>query len=304
MRPIFIKIRSVVSTARKSWLRIRKDLGSPPIVEGPIPGETPLYVERYLFPARDRSVSAPGGLILAVHLGGTRIREGEEGRWRTDTLPSQMVLVPPDCPTHWHYNGIADAAVFHFIDCEAGVGERLARIAAAAKEPRQFNDALVAASAAQLVDELQQGDSADQRFLSSLAAVMLEQTYRVLTGAAAHGIRPRHVHALRLQAALHHIHDRPAGDLSVENLANVAGVSVAHFRRLFQDALGTPPHRYVHAARLGQARKLLATTNLPISRIALDCGFSNQSHLTASFRAAHATTPARFRKQSRQSSGS
>ena len=165
----------------------------------------------------------------------------------------------------------------------------------------QFNDALVAASATEILDELQRGPNADGPFLSSLAVVMLEQVYRVLTGAVAGGIRPGHIHALRLQAALHHMREHLAEALPVERLAQVAGVSRPHFRRLFLDAMGTPPHRYILAARLAQARKLLATTSLPIARIAQDCGFSNQSHLTASFRAVHAATPRRFRTQSKES---
>ncbi len=67
-------------------------------------------------------------------------------------------------------------------------------------------------------------------------------------------------------------------------------------RRLFQQTLGVPVHRYILAARLEQARKLLAITSQPISRIADDCGFSSQSHFTACFRAAHAITPADYRK--------
>jgi AraC family transcriptional regulator len=56
------------------------------------------------------------------------------------------------------------------------------------------------------------------------------------------------------------------------------------------------PSLCVLAARLEQARKLLTMTTLLISRIAGDCGFSSQSHLTASFRTAHAATPAEYRE--------
>ena len=94
---------------------------------------------------------------------------------------------------------------------------------------------------------------------------------------------------------LNHIHEHLSEDLSAEMLADRAQVSLAHFRRLFQEATGEPPHRYVMAARLEQARKLLTMTTLPISRIALDRGFSSQSHLTACFRSAQAATPATFR---------
>jgi AraC family transcriptional regulator len=100
--------------------------------------------------------------------------------------------------------------------------------------------------------------------------------------------------------ALLHIREHLADKLPAEKLASLAGVSVAHFRRLFEEAMGVPPHRYIHAARLEQARKLLSTTGLPIARIAEDCGFSSQSHFTASFRAAHAATPTEFRAQTKR----
>jgi AraC family transcriptional regulator len=60
-----------------------------------------------------------------------------------------------------------------------------------------------------------------------------------------------------------------------------------------------PPHRYVLAARLDLARKLLTQSTMPIARVAQECGFSSQSHLTASFRTAHSTTPAQYRAQAR-----
>lgn len=75
---------------------------------------------------------------------------------------------------------------------------------------------------------------------------------------------------------------------------------MAHFRRLFLDAMGTPPHRYILATRLEQARKPLATTSLPIAQISDECGFSSQSHFTACFRKAHASKPAGYRKHIHQ----
>jgi len=139
--------------------------------------------------------------------------------------------------------------------------------------------------------------------MDRLAGIMLEQTFRVLTTPASGGINPRHVHFSRLQAALNHIHEQLTDDLSAEALAARAGVSVAHFRRLFNDAMGTPPHRYILSIRLEQARNLLTMSAMPIARIAQECGFSSQSHLTACFRTAHACTPAEYRMHSAQGAG-
>jgi AraC family transcriptional regulator len=104
-----------------------------------------------------------------------------------------------------------------------------------------------------------------------------------------------HTHFLRLQAVFGYIRAHMANDLSTEVLADCAKVSRAHFCRLFHEVTGGPPHRYVLAARLEQARTMLTTSNQSIARIAQDCGFSSQSHLTSSFRKLHAITPAQFR---------
>ncbi|MBK7519073.1 MAG: helix-turn-helix transcriptional regulator [Gammaproteobacteria bacterium] len=127
-----------------------------------------------------------------------------------------------------------------------------------------------------------------------LAAVMLEQVYRALTGPVTGGIRPQHIHALRLQVVLDHIREHLADSLPVEKLAELAALSVAHFRRLFREAMGVPPHLLYPGRATAAGASLLATTGLPIARIAEDCGYSSQSHLSASFRAAHAATPAEF----------
>lgn len=280
-----------------SWLQVRKDLGAQPIVDGMIGGVSPLYAERYLFRSMEKSVSGMKGMGLVTQFGGARVLEGERGHWRADILPTQSLLVPARVSTHWHYSGTVDFAVFYFPDHMTGVQDRLRLLAESHGEPLQISDALVGAIALQLINEVNKGRAGDEGFMATLTQVMLEQIYRVLTAPGIGGINPRHVHFSRLQAVLARIHEHPADDLSVDVLARLAQVSAAHFRRLFQDAMGVPPHRYILATRLEQARKLLKMTTTPISRIAQDCGFSSQSHFTACFRAAHAATPAEYRLQ-------
>jgi AraC family transcriptional regulator len=290
----------MASCVEKDWLKVRRELGSAPIAEGFVGGTTPgaagLYLEHYLFKDIERTVSGLTRMGMVTQFGGARVREGESGAWRSSTLPSQSLLIPANCPTHWHYAGTVDFAVLYFPDRAEGIIERLGLLAAKAREPMLFGDALVSALALQLVKELHKGRGRDERFMSQLAPLMLEQIYRVLTTPETVGFNPRHIHFNRLQSVLAHIRENLGGDLSVTALASTAQVSVAHFRRLFQQAMGTPPHRYVLATRLEEARQLLATTALPIARIADECGFSSQSHFTACFKKAHASTPAEYRQ--------
>jgi AraC family transcriptional regulator len=131
--------------------------------------------------------------------------------------------------------------------------------------------------------------------MERLAGVMLEQAYRALGIPVSSSVNTGHTHFLRLQAVFGYIREHLADDLSTKVLADCAQVSRAHFCRLFQEVTGGPPHRYVLAARLEQARTMLTTSSQSIARIAQDCGFSSQSHLTSSFRKLHAITPAQFR---------
>ena len=60
---------------------------------------------------------------------------------------------------------------------------------------------------------------------------------------------------------------------------------------------GLSPYRFVTERRLDRARHLLSTSRLPISEIALACGFSSQQHLTSALSAKLGTTPLKIRKR-------
>lgn len=279
----------------KQWLWVRKELGVLPIAEGMVWGENPLFVERYFFRSLEKTVKGINGIALLLQLGGARVREGAQGQWRAETLPGQSVLLPSHCETHWHYSGPVDFAVFYFPDQVQGVLDGLRRLAEANGKPLVFSDPVASANALALTDELRKGAGADEHFMGLLSDVIFEQTYRLLTTPSTSHIGPRHAHFARLNGALEYIREHLVDDLSLELLAAQAQLSVPHFRRLFRAAMGVTVHKFVLMARIEQARNLLASTSMPLSRIADECGFSSQSHLTTSFRAAHAATPTEFR---------
>lgn len=85
-------------------------------------------------------------------------------------------------------------------------------------------------------------------------------------------------------------------DLSLDALAEVTEMSPSQFRRAFKAAVGQSPHSFLNKRRLNRATTLLAKTEQSIAQIALDCGFSSQSHMTTVFSKRLGTTPNRFRK--------
>ena len=85
-------------------------------------------------------------------------------------------------------------------------------------------------------------------------------------------------------------------DLSLNALAEVAQMSPSQFRRAFKATVGQSPHSWLNKRRLERAKILLAKTEGAIAQIALDCGFSSQSHMTTLFSRHLGTTPNRYRK--------
>lgn len=111
---------------------------------------------------------------------------------------------------------------------------------------------------------------------------------------------PTAAHALddsRLARAVARIHDDPAADLTLDDLAGTAAMSPHHFARAFKAATGKSPLQYVIARRIEAARVLLATTALPVAEIAHRVGYDDVSRFGQHFKRATGATPARYRAQ-------
>ncbi len=81
-------------------------------------------------------------------------------------------------------------------------------------------------------------------------------------------------------------------------MATQLGMSQYYFCRLFRQSMGLPPYRYVIQQRIERAKQLLRSERQrAIADIALDCGFSSQSHLARHFRQMTGVTPKAYRRQ-------
>lgn len=85
----------------------------------------------------------------------------------------------------------------------------------------------------------------------------------------------------------------------VERLAEVSGVSAAHFARSFKAAFGTPPHRYLLTRRLERAKALLRDTDAPIIEIALQTGWNSLGTFGRVFRDVMGESPSELRARER-----
>lgn len=89
--------------------------------------------------------------------------------------------------------------------------------------------------------------------------------------------------------------NRFRGQLSLAEISRSIGLSPFHLTRLFKAATGTSLYRYVIHLRLAEALDRLAEPRIDLSALALDLGFSHQSHFTSAFRHHYARTPGQVR---------
>jgi transcriptional regulator GlxA family with amidase domain len=85
----------------------------------------------------------------------------------------------------------------------------------------------------------------------------------------------------------------------MDRLADVSGVSEAHFARSFKQAFGVQPHRYLLTRRIERATALLRDTELPITEIAFGTGWESLGTFGRTFRDITGESPSQFRSRVR-----
>ena len=103
-----------------------------------------------------------------------------------------------------------------------------------------------------------------------------------------------------LRTARDLIHERVPEHPSLTELAAAVGRHPTHVARAFRREHGMTVAEYSRSLRLEWARTQLAVDDVPLSRIAIDAGFADQSHFTRAFRRHHGITPGRYRGLARR----
>lgn len=99
-----------------------------------------------------------------------------------------------------------------------------------------------------------------------------------------------------VEKALKYMHPR-LGDaaMTLDTVAQAAGLSVQHFGRLFAETMGLPPMAYLRQMRIRHARHLLQETQLRVSEIASEAGFADPLHFSRVFHRMTGQSPRAFR---------
>lgn len=103
------------------------------------------------------------------------------------------------------------------------------------------------------------------------------------------------IHSKEIQAAVNYIETNLCEELSLDEIANVAGFSKFYFHRIFQSEIGMPIYDYIRKRRLASAAALLLNTDTSILDVAVNYHFESQEAFSRAFKSVYQLPPGRYR---------
>ena len=101
----------------------------------------------------------------------------------------------------------------------------------------------------------------------------------------------------RLRRITELVHAEIEDELSLDKMAEAAGLSTAHFSTMFRKSTGESPHEFVLRLRVERAKGMLRTADARVMDIAVACGFKTQQHFARVFRRLCGTSPTEYRQE-------
>jgi AraC family transcriptional regulator len=246
-------------------------------------------------------VFAQHHLLLNLRSEPHRVENWRDGEHRDFTYRlHEIVLTPAGVRSGWYWHARSRVIV---ITIEPDKLERFARSELGLiltrrqlKDVPQTEDADLCQAGVLLLDALRTRTTGSEVMYESFARVFLvkllqrygEERHKALEFGG--GFTARHY-----KRVLDYVETNFSGPITIEEMAAEAGLSPAHFSRLFKQVLGDTPYQFVMDYRVEQAKKMLADREQPLIEVALACGFADQPHFGRVFKKLTGRTPKEFR---------
>lgn len=169
-----------------------------------------------------------------------------------------------------------------------------------------FQDPLIKQVAVSISDALQSEGPAGRLLIDSLgmalAAWMLQRYTRqsdsYFTDSYRDAAVSKGLDQVRLARVLEFMTENFDKDISLQDLADVACLSVYHFSRAFKQATGTAPVQYISNLRISKCKAMLVDPQKTIEDIAFSTGFSSGANFARTFKKSVGLSPSQYRTQS------
>ncbi|QBF31466.1 AraC family transcriptional regulator [Thalassococcus sp. S3] len=162
----------------------------------------------------------------------------------------------------------------------------------------QFADARLARTCQNLMQVASGDDSLRQLEIDALSHAIVSDLIATLQESAP-SLGAEQLSARQKRHVTEYIEAHLGDPIQLDDLAAAAGLSRYHFARAFKVAFGQSPMREVQQRRLMRAAQMLDQGDQSICEVAMDCGFSDQAHLSRSFRKLFDQTPRQYRSAAR-----
>jgi AraC family transcriptional regulator len=185
--------------------------------------------------------------------------------------------------------GISDAALMACSDGAYGEVEL--------RPSRKFADLRLSAMVGAAHAEMAAGFPSGRLFLDSVEQAMAVALVND------HAVRHRPLEisrgglgSARLRRIRELVHAKMEDDLSLDEMAQAAGLSTAHFARMFRKSTGQTPHQFVLRQRIERAKAMLRAPDARVLDVAVACGFKTQQHFAQVFRDICGISPTQYRQ--------
>ena len=245
-------------------------------------------------------------LIVRYHAGQTPMDRRVDDRWsRAACAPGDTSLLTIAQQSHWHWT--EDIDVSHIYLSNPLMSRIAGDVMERSVEDVQLHDVLRAddPTLQAITDAItgeavkpEMGGSLYAEALGTQLAVHLLRKYAEVSFRAP--IAGGRLSPAQMRRVLDLIEARMHESLSLEDMAEAAGLGVCTFHRRFRATQGRAPHAFVIDQRVKRAQQLLVAGDQAVKEVAASCGFSDQAHLTRVLRARLGVTPAQLRGSRRR----
>ena len=233
--------------------------------------------------------------VLCLHLGAPVPVSYRAGRVERQgvRLHGQFCVVPAGSSTRWTLSQPASSLLLRLNPAllrESAGAMQLAVTAAELAPSIHIRDPQIERIGWMMQAEAHEHYPGGRLFADSLAAALAARLL-VLQTRRAGPVERRALPPWRLRRVLEYIEAHLEAELTLTELATVAGFSLSHFKAMFKQATGVPVHRFVLERRVERARLRLLEGRASVTQVAAETGFAHASHLARCMRRVLGASP-------------
>lgn len=258
----------------------------------------------YRYTGLDVEVPAMSDFMIVLYRQGvTPMQRRFDGAWSKEhCAPGDVSLLTRSQTSHWQWTADIDVTHIYLTPtlmskvAEAVMDRTI--IDVRLRDILKIQDPVISSSVAELAAEAAHPGLGGSLYVEALATQMAVRLLRQYSSVQSREPRRQgRLTPVQFNRLTEYIEDHLAESLSLEELAQTVSLSTWHFLRRFRDKFGVAPHAYVIDRRVARAKLLLHQGAIPIKEVAQRCGFSDQAHMTRTFRSRLGVTPSSLRPQ-------